>query len=62
MHVNAKSDDRQRQFEATARAAFELCADRKLTDAEWAAVRGRLVEFAGILRAWDQTSSPSATR
>lgn len=48
---------RQQQLESAARATFEERADRKLTDAEWAAVRIRLLEFAGILRAWDQTKS-----
>lgn len=56
MHVSANRDDRQQQLETTARAAFELRAERKLTDAEWATVRSRLLEFAGILRDWEQTT------
>jgi hypothetical protein len=48
---------RQQQLEAAARTTIEERADRKLTDAEWATVRIRLLEFAGILRAWDQTKS-----
>jgi hypothetical protein len=60
--MSADRDDRQRQFEAGARAAFELRAGRELSDAEWVALRGRLLEFVGILRAWDHgtnsTNSP----
>jgi hypothetical protein len=56
MQASAGRDDRQRQLEAGARAAFELRAGRELTDAEWVALRGRLLEFVGILRAWDQTT------
>lgn len=57
MQASADRDDRQRQLEAGARAAFELRADRKLTDAEWLAVRVRLLELAGILRGWEQTTT-----
>lgn len=56
MRASADRDDRQRQLEAGARTAFELRAGRELTDAEWVALRGRLVEFVAILRAWDQTT------
>ena len=45
--------------EEDARAALELRAGRTLTDAEWAAARARLLEFAGILRIWDRTTTAS---
>ena len=54
--MSADRDDRQRQFEAGARAAFELRAGRELSDAEWVALRGRLLEFVRLLRAWHQTT------
>jgi len=54
--MSADRDDRQRQLEAGARAAFERRAGRELSDAEWVALRSRLLEFLGILRAWDQTT------
>jgi hypothetical protein len=57
MHVNAKGEDRQCQLEAAARAAFDRCTGRNLTDPEWAVVRGRLTEFPGILRAWGQATN-----
>jgi len=57
MQASAERDGRQRQLEAGARAAFERRAGRNLTDTEWAAVRGRLLEFARILRTWDQPRS-----
>jgi hypothetical protein len=57
MQASADRDDCQRQLEAGARAAFEARAGRKLTDTEWAAVRGRLLEFVRILCAWDQPRS-----
>jgi hypothetical protein len=50
MQVSGSRADRQRQLEASARAAFEACADRKLTDAEWTAMRTRFMEFGKILR------------
>jgi hypothetical protein len=56
MQVSVNRDDFQRHLEASARAAFEQRAGRELTDAEWVALRGRLLEFVGILRAWDQTT------
>ena len=43
-------------------AAIELRAGRALTDAEWAAARARLLEFAGILRDWDRKTTASRTR
>jgi hypothetical protein len=57
MQVSINDDDRQRQLEFTARTAFELRAGRKLTDAEWVVARRRLLEFVGILRAWDYTTT-----
>jgi hypothetical protein len=54
MQASADRDDHQREREAGARAVFELYASRELTDAEWVALRGRLLEFARILSAWDQ--------
>jgi|GEM_PF-5941931 len=59
MQASADRNDRQRRIEAAARTAFELRADRKLTDAEWAVVRARLLEFAGILRVWDRKTNLS---
>jgi len=61
-NMHAKSDrcDRSpKQLEAAARAAIELRADRTLTDAEWVAMRSRLLEFAGILRDWDRKTTAS---
>ena len=46
-------------MESSARAAIELRADRSLTDAEWAAMRARLLKFAGILRAWGRKTTES---
>jgi len=34
--------------------ALELRVGRRLTDLEWATTRARLLEFATILRAWEQ--------
>jgi hypothetical protein len=60
MHASKDGGDRSpKQLEARARAAIELCADRSLTDAEWAAMRARLLEFAGILRDWDRKTTAS---
>jgi len=46
-------------IDTKARAAFDLRADRTLTDAEWATMRARLLEFAGILRVWGRTTTAS---
>jgi hypothetical protein len=55
MVAKSNRDNRSRtQIENAARAAIELGADRTLTDPEWAAMRTRLLEFAGILRRWDR--------
>jgi hypothetical protein len=55
MQASPNRDDPQGRLEATARADFEQRAGRKVTDAEWSAVRERLLEFMRILRAWDRT-------
>ena len=47
----------QARFEEAARAALEQRAEHKLTDAEWAGARGRLLEFAGILQSWVRTTA-----
>ena len=46
-------------MEAAARTAIELHTGRALTDAQWAAARARLLEFAGILRDWDRKTTAS---
>lgn len=40
--------------ESVARTALELRVGRRLTDLEWATTRARLLEFATILRDWEQ--------
>jgi len=57
MYASADRDDRQRRLETVARDAFELRANRKLTDVEWAVVRTRLLEFIGVLGDWEQTTA-----
>ena len=55
MHAQSNRADRSLgQTEAAARTVIELQARRALTDAQWAAARARLLEFAGILRVWDR--------
>jgi hypothetical protein len=44
------------QREAAACAAIEQRARRLFTGAEWATARARLIEFAGILQAWERTA------
>ena len=56
MQVSVNRADRQRQLETTARTAIEQRVERKLTEAEWVAMRAKLVEFAAILRAWEQAT------
>ena len=51
-----------RRLEDTARAALDLRAGRALTDVEWARVRVRLLEFATILRAWDEQAKTPESR
>jgi hypothetical protein len=55
MRVTRAGD--QQQLETAARAAFELRADRQLSDAEWADMRAKLLEFAGILRTWERATT-----
>jgi hypothetical protein len=50
------------QLEAAARAAIERRGYRAFTDAEWATARARLLEFAGILRAWERTAGRVSKR
>src|SRR5437870_994172 len=53
----------RRRLEVAARAELELLARRCFSDAEWAEVRARLVEFMRILTAWHQqarTNPPQA--
>jgi hypothetical protein len=57
MQVRVDRANRQRQLEATARAAAEGRVERKLTESEWAAMRAKLVEFAAILRGWEHAMS-----
>jgi hypothetical protein len=57
--TNDRGDGSPRQLEAAARAAIELRADRTLTDAEWAAMRARILEFAGVLRVWERKMTGS---
>ena len=48
--------------ENAARAALESRAGRTLTDMEWAQARARLLEFATILRSWDQKAKSGNSR
>jgi hypothetical protein len=57
MQVSVNCSDRQRQLEATARTAIEQRLERKLTEVEWAAMRAKLLEFAAILRGWEQATT-----
>ena len=57
MQVSVNRADRHRSHEEAARTAVEQLGDRKLSDAEWARVRTRLLEFTEILRAWDRTTA-----
>jgi hypothetical protein len=57
MHVSVNPADRQRQLEVAARTAIEQRIERKLTEAEWSAMRAKLVEFVAIVRAWDQATT-----
>jgi hypothetical protein len=60
MHPSQDRCERSpKQPEASARAAIEVRAGRSLADAEWAAMRTRLLEFAGILRVWDRKTTAS---
>jgi hypothetical protein len=60
--MNAKSEREERtqtQIEAAACAVIQLLADRTLMDTEWALMRTKLLEFAGILRGWDRSTTTS---
>ena len=57
MQVSVNRADRQRQLEATARSGVEQRIERKLTEAEWAAMRAKLLEFAAILRGWEPATA-----
>lgn len=60
MYAQSNRADRSRgQIDAAARTEIELHAGRPITDAEWAAARARLLEFAGILRGWDRETTSS---
>jgi hypothetical protein len=60
MHACNDRDDRCRtRGEAAARAVLELRAGRSLTDAEWATMCARLLEFACVLRGWDRETTAS---
>jgi hypothetical protein len=50
------------QNEVAARAALELRVGHSLTDAEWVAMRARLVELTSILRAWDRAETITPLR
>jgi hypothetical protein len=55
MHAsNDRVDRNSNQLEDIARTAIERRVNRTLTDAEWAATRTRLLEFADILRRWER--------
>jgi len=56
MQVSVDRANRERQLEATARTAIEQRVERKLTEAEWVAMRAKLAEFAAILRGWEQAT------
>ena len=47
-------DTSPRRLETSARESVALRAGRMFSDAEWARVRARLLEYAGLLRAWDR--------
>jgi hypothetical protein len=47
--------------ETAARTALELRVGGHLTDLEWAAARARLLEFATILRDWEQNADDVRT-
>jgi hypothetical protein len=57
MQANVDRDNRQQRLETAARAAFELGADRKLTDTEWTITQNRFLAFIAILRGWESTTS-----
>ena len=50
----AKFEASANPFESVARASLEQRADRTFIDAEWAQELAKLLEFVGILRAWER--------
>jgi hypothetical protein len=56
-----RNDDQGRRslnhLEAGARATIEQRASGPFTDPEWTAARARLLDFVGILRAWERTAA-----
>lgn len=56
------SDARPVALETAARAALGMRAGHVLTDAEWAAARSKLLEFARILRGWDPGGVPRGAK
>lgn len=54
----------QSGFDRENEARLELAsrAGRPLTDVEWAQMRSRLLEFAAILREWDENARKSTPR
>jgi len=47
-------------LERAARSEVESRAGRTLTDAEWATMRARLIDFAAVLRTWQRKASAVA--
>ena len=54
MHSATDSDLSAKRSDSSARAALDSRTGHTLTDAEWSAASARLLQFAGIMRAWDQ--------
>ncbi len=59
MQVSVDRANRERQLEANARTVIEQRIHRRLTEAEWAAMRAKLLEFAAILRGWEDHERPT---
>jgi hypothetical protein len=53
---SSSSDTPSTGLEKAARSALDIRAGRALTDGEWAQTRARLLEFAIVVRSWDQTT------
>jgi hypothetical protein len=62
MQVGANCSDHQRKLESAARAAIEQLHEHKLTEAERMAMRTKFVEFAAILRRWEQATTTGPVR
>ena len=58
-NMHLRGERNQARLEADARDEFERDANRTFTEAEWSAMRTRLLEFARILRSWDRKASHS---